>query len=103
MYQPPRSHDYSIPIAVFLLLRTVLNTKFYVCGRWQTAMLSSLLLASSSGVDFSICFYLGWTCELRGQIECGRSDCAALTPGLKTWRLLLLPSGNPAALWTSPS
>lgn len=81
MYQPPCSHDHSIPIVVFLWLRTVLNPKFYVCGRWQTTTLPLLLLASSSGVDFSICFYLDWTCELLGQRECGRSDCAGSDPG----------------------
>lgn len=34
-----------------------------------------LFFPSSSRVSFSICFYLGWSCELLGPKECGRSDC----------------------------
>lgn len=83
MYQPLCSHGYGLPITVFLLLRGALNTRFCVCGRWQTTTLPLLLLPLSSGVSFCICFLPDWPRELCGPIDGGRNDCVVSGPGFQ--------------------
>lgn len=93
----------SFPLMYFShYVRCSTKNSMNVRGRWQQTPCSLLLFPSSSGVSFSICFYLDWPFELPRPRECGRSASAGsgaqvIRPGGFCSVGTLLPCGRAQA------